>query len=178
MDFRNPAHTPAKPAEPAAPAVSTKHRRSAGIKKPTVRSLMWALIVVLLAAAVGTAAYYINRYNDSQNQLKKLSSNPTVTAQQEQQQLISKVGKLTVLPKDETPTVATVTDISKLKDQAFFTNAQNGDKVLIYTNAKKAFLYRPGTGKLINIAPLNVGNGSSSTGTSSTTNTNSTTKKP
>src|SRR5689334_16887179 len=121
MDFRNPAHVPAKPAEPA--AVAAKRRRSAGLKKPGLKSLLWVLVVLLLAAAVGTAAYYVNRYNDSQNQLKKLSSNPTVTAQQEQQQLIAKVGKLTVLPKDETPTIATVTDISKLKDQAFFTNA-------------------------------------------------------
>ena len=119
--------------------------------------LMWLVAIILLAAAIGTAAYYINRYNYSQKQVKKLS-NPTQQAKEEQQQLIADVGKLTVLPKNETPTVATVTDINKLKDQAFFANAQNGDKVLIYTKAKKAYLYRPSTNKIINIAPVNIGN--------------------
>jgi len=120
-------------------------------------------MIALLAIAVGTAAYYVNRYHDSQQQVKKLNANPTVTAQQQQQQLLDKVGKLTVLPKGEAPTIATVTDITKLKDQPFFVNASNGDKVLIYTQAKEAFLYRPATNKIINIAPVNLG--AQSTGT-------------
>ncbi len=128
--------------------------------------MMWLVIAILFIIAIGTAAYYVHRYNDSQKQVKKLS-NPTTAAQLEQSQLIAKIGALTDLPKGETPTVATVTDISKLKDQAFFANAQNGDKVLIYTKAKKAYLYRPSTNKIINIAPVNLGSGN--TGTTSTT---------
>jgi hypothetical protein len=131
----------------------------------------------LFIVAIGTAAYYVHRYNDSQKQVKKLS-NPTVAAQQEQTQLITKIGALTDLPKNETPTVATVTDITKLQDQPFFANAQNGDKVLIYTKAKKAYLYRPSTNKIINIAPVNLGSGNTSTTgtTSNTSTTNSSTK--
>jgi hypothetical protein len=91
-----------------------------------------------------------------------------VAAQTEAQTLISQIGKLTDLPQGETPTVATVTDITKLKDQPFFTNAKNGDKVLIYTTAKKAYLYRPSTNKLINIAPVNLGSGQSNGTTSNT----------
>ena len=79
-----------------------------------------------------------------------------------------------MLPTGETPTIATVTDASKLKDQAFFTNAVTGDKVLIYTNAKKAFLYRPSTNKIINIAPVNLGSG---TGAAPAATTPTTTKK-
>ena len=33
---------------------------------------------------------------------------------------------------------------------------QKGDKVLIYSNAKKAYLYDPVSDKIINIAPLNL----------------------
>jgi C4-dicarboxylate-specific signal transduction histidine kinase len=119
--------------------------------------ILWLVIAILFIAAVGTAAYYVKRYHDSQQQVKKLSSNSQQAAQDQNQQLINKIGKLTPLPTGETPTIATVTDITKLKDQPFFANAVNGDKVLIYTQAKKAYLYRPSTNKLINIAPVNLG---------------------
>jgi hypothetical protein len=184
MEFRQPPNThqhpqsaPAAPAPASAPAVhhTNKGEKMANRKK---QLLMWILVALLLVIAIGTALYYVNRYNKSQEQVKKLASNPTLTAQQEQQKLINKIGTLTVLPKNETPTVATVTDITKLKDQAFFVNAQNGDKVLIYTQAKEAYLYRPSTNKLINIAPVNIGDSTTGTTTpAKTTPTTSTTTK-
>jgi hypothetical protein len=148
--------------------VSRTESKSLASRWLTPKLLAIVVLVLLLAAAVGTAAYYINRYNDSQQQVNKLKANPTVAAQTEAQTLISQIGKLTDLPQGETPTVATVTDITKLKDQPFFTNAKNGDKVLIYTTAKKAYLYRPSTNKLINIAPVNLGSGQSNGTTSNT----------
>lgn len=63
------------------------------------------------------------------------------------------VAHLMVLP-DEAPTLATVTDVDKLKDQDFFQNAQNGDKVLIFKNARKAILYRPLVNKIIEVGPI------------------------
>ncbi|HZP55482.1 MAG TPA: hypothetical protein VFB03_01790, partial [Candidatus Saccharimonadales bacterium] len=89
---------------------------------------------------------------DSQNKL----NHPDQLAKSQTQQLVLQVSKLAELPTGEDPTVATVSDVSKLSGQTFFANAQNGDKVLIYTKAKKAYLYRPSTNKLINVAPLNV----------------------
>jgi hypothetical protein len=59
------------------------------------------------------------------------------------------IGSLADLPTDEQPTVATVTNKEKIKDQAFFANAENGDKILIYNKAKKIFLYRPSTKEII-----------------------------
>jgi cell division protein FtsL len=182
MDFKpmpgpnqnvTPAPAPAATPAPAAPVAENKGDK---VKRPTKSLITW-FVVVLLIVALGTAGYYINRYHQSQQQVKKLSSNPVLTAQQEQAQLIAKVGKLTVLPTGETPTIATVTDITKLKDQAFFANAQNGDKVLIYTQAKKAYLYRPSTNKLINIAPVNIGSQTGTTQAPATTPTTSTTVK-
>lgn len=184
MDLRSSptSHQPAHHStEMPAAHVPATSRLSKGDKvfKLQKQMVMWLIIAILFIAAIGTAAFYVKKYHDSQNQVKKLQSNPTVAAQTEAQTLISQIGKLTDLPTGETPTVATVTDITKLKDQPFFASAKNGDKVLIYTTAKKAYLYRPSTNKIINIAPVNLGSGTSSTsGTTTNTTTNSSTAKP
>ena len=86
----------------------------------------------------------------------------SVEVQTENQLLIDEVGKLIALPTDEKPTIATITDVEKVKDQVFFRNAQNGDKVLIYVNAKKAILYRQSQKKVIEVGPINISQASSS----------------
>jgi hypothetical protein len=64
------------------------------------------------------------------------------------------VGEQTEVPTDETPNVATVTDVTQLQDQPFFKLAQNGDKLLIYEKKKIIVLYRPGEKKVIATAPV------------------------
>ena len=92
-------------------------------------------------------------------QVRKLKVNPTEVAQAENKKIIDMVGKLLLLPEGEDPTIATVTDPAKLKaEQAFFAKALDGDKVLIYTRALKAIMYRPSTNKIIEVAPLVIGN--------------------
>jgi CHASE1-domain containing sensor protein len=118
------------------------------------KKFLWkriVLLIVLLVAVLGIAgtAYFYNKYQ----QIKK---DPTTVATQETTALVQTIGKLMVLPTGETPTVATVTDKTKLTSQVFFKDAQNGDKLLAYTIAKKAILYRPSSNKIINIAPFNI----------------------
>ncbi len=79
----------------------------------------------------------------------------TEQAQAEAEAIIIKASKLIVLPSDEAPTIATVTDVSAVKDQAFFKNAQNGDRVLIYQNAGKAILFRESENKIIEVGAVN-----------------------
>lgn len=67
--------------------------------------------------------------------------------------LLKKVNRLTQLPREE-PSVATVKDAKLLQRQSMFKNAQNGDKLIIYVESQKAYLYRPKTGKLIDILPV------------------------
>jgi len=76
--------------------------------------------------------------------------------------LVETVGQRTVLPKDETPTVATVTNVSQLENQPFFAKARNGDKVLIYAQAKKAVLYRPISGEIVEVSPVEIVSGDAS----------------
>lgn len=75
-------------------------------------------------------------------------------AERERVEVLAKVGAHIVLPKDEVPTLATVSDPEQLKKYPFFSNAEKGDKVLIYSLAKKAILYRPVGDKIVEIAPI------------------------
>lgn len=103
-------------------------------------------VVALIAIGFGGYFYY---------QLKILKTDPATIAKEEAQDLVSKVSKLYLLPVGEEPTVATVSDPEVLKSQSFFTQSAVGDKVLIYTKAGKAILYRPSIGKIIETAPIN-----------------------
>lgn len=118
------------------------------------RFVLYGILSVVTIASLAGATYFYLQYQQAQLALK----NPTLAAQTEASQLIAKVGKLIDLPIGEQPTIATVSDISKLKDQPFFQNARNGDKVLIYTKAKKAILYDPLANKIVEVAPINLGN--------------------
>jgi hypothetical protein len=68
--------------------------------------------------------------------------------------VIAALSRLTDLPQGEVPQVSTVAEIESLKDQPFFKDAQIGDKVVVFNGAKKAYIYRPSTQKIIGIAPL------------------------
>jgi hypothetical protein len=110
------------------------------------------IIVPLLIVGLSIATYFFyTRYQRAQ----KLVSNPQEISRLETADLVSRIGKLIQLP-NETPTVATVQEVDKLKDQPFFVNAVNGDKVLIYSESRKAILYRPSQNKIIDITSLSL----------------------
>jgi len=120
-------------------------------KKGGLRSLSFFFILAIIIILSGTTAYLYY-------QLQKISRNPLaaqITAQEEAKKVGELVGKLMLLPKNETPTIATVTDISKLKDQSFFKYATNGNKVLIYPNSKLAIIYDPKLNLIVNVGPVN-----------------------
>jgi hypothetical protein len=133
--------------------------------------VMVLIIFVLLIGASGAAAYFYKQYDSVKN-------NPNKVASDEVAQVTDEVGKLMVLPTDEQPTLATVTDPSKLKDQPFFANAKEGYKVLIYAKAKKAILYSPEDNKIVDVAPVNLGdeNAPQTSGTQTQTNTSTDTQ--
>lgn len=115
-----------------------------------------AIIVVAVLAVVGCVFLYM-KYDTAQ---KKINSMTNPQAQQElikkeMDSLLKKVGKLIVLPSDEQPTVATVTNADALKaEQPFYKDAQNGDKVIIYVQSRKAIIYNEAKGILVNVGPI------------------------
>jgi len=153
--------------QPASSPAAKKPSRTGKLKKYKLPII--AILIVLLG--VGGGVGYA-KYAKLKKENAKLS-NPQEAAKVETEQLKADVAKIIELPA-ENPTVATVVDATKLKNQAFFTNAQNGDKVLIFAQAKKAILYRPSTKKVVEVAPINLGDnpaGTQTTGTKTGTKT-------
>lgn len=119
------------------------------LSKPIYMAVAAGVVVVILVA--GGFFYFRS------TQAPKPTPQSPQQTQEEVKRLVAEVGKLVELPQGEDPTVATVTDVNKLKDQPFFQKAKNGDKVLIYTNARKAYLYSPTLKKILDVAPINLG---------------------
>lgn len=127
--------------------------------------LIPVVVIIVLTILVGGGYYFY------QTQKEQTQINSQVDAKEETKNLIAKVGSLIELPTGEDPTVATVTDTTKLQEQSFFQKAKNGDKVLIYTGAKKAILYDPIANKIIDVAPINIGSVSAATSSDSSQQT-------
>lgn len=143
---------PKTPVHDTAEPQSSHRKRSIKPKRKYLRPLV-ALVIV------GLLVFFAYEYAHTKNQLEKLS-NPKTATESATQQLVDSVGRLVDLPGGETPTIATVNDAAKLKNQAFFANAQDGDKVLIYSKSGRAVLYRPSTNKVIEYSSVNLSGGS------------------
>lgn len=109
------------------------------------------MFVAIILALIGCSVYFFLKYQDASMELKKKSEGADKT---EVLMILEKVSKLIEVPTDEEPTVATVTDKEKLKEQKFFAKAENEDKVIIFVKAQKAILYRPSWNKIIEVARI------------------------
>lgn len=107
-----------------------------------------ASLIVLLIIFLVSGFIFLDK---KRNEFRTIHS--PEKAEKEAKSLVAKVSQIYLLPS-ELPTVATVTDKSKLSDQEFFTNAKEGDKVLIFPRNKLVILYRLSTNKIIEVAPL------------------------
>jgi len=113
------------------------------------------VIGIILFVIVLILGYFLFSYINTKRELQLLKDPAAQEAltKKENEKLIHAVSKLIELPTGLDPVVGTVLDAASLaKDQQFFTNAQNGDKVLIYED--KAIIYRPDLNKLINVGPV------------------------
>lgn len=107
------------------------------------------IFILLLILISIPSLYFYSQYKKTQ----ELLFNPSLAAREEVKTLKTAVSKLMIIP-DEDPIIVTVTDKERLKDQPFFAQAKNGDKVLIFQNARKAILFDPVSNKIIEVGPL------------------------
>ena len=104
-----------------------------------IKNKTTAILIILIVALVLVGGFFAHKYwqathNDPQRQTKAL---------------LDHVHTIADVPASETPTVATITDTSKLSNETLRSRSQNGDKLLIYTQAKRLILYRPSSKKII-----------------------------
>ena len=116
-------------------------------KSPRKFKILVFLIVIVAVGGVFSSIYMWKKVKNLEN--------PSLAVESEVRRIVGDISKIVVLPSDETPTLATVSDPEKLRSQPFFSNAEVGDKVLIYTVSKKAILWRPSVSKIIEISAIN-----------------------
>lgn len=114
----------------------------------------WLSLIIILIVVIGFSFLGI-KYMQTKTQLQQLT-NPKTAGKTEIQIIEDQVDRVIDLPKDEEPTLATVNDVTKLKNQNFFKNAQNGDKLLIYTKSQRVLLYRLVENKVIEYSNVNL----------------------
>lgn len=128
------------------------------LEKIDIHSKKLRTTLIWLAIAVPTlliGVYYYVQYINTKSELVRFKENPQTAAIYD---LLEKVGTHIQLPKNETPTIATITDVDKLKGQPFFARAQNGDKILMYEKTQRTIIYRPLTDKIIETASISISN--------------------
>lgn len=130
--------------------------------------LIGAVFMLIIMLAIGVTVYFYLQNKKLEDAIR----NPGIAAQEESKTLLDKLAKHLILPVGETPTIATVSDKDKLKDQPFFSKAKNGDKVIIYAGAKKAILYDPVSDKIIDVTTININNTIASASATPATNLN------
>lgn len=108
------------------------------------------ILLVLLLVFLSLAIYFYQKTSNVEE---------VASGEKEAVELIAAVGKLIVLPEGEVPTIATVSDPEELKDQPFFAKSKVGDRVILYPQSKKAYLYDPKQDKILEVAPINLDSG-------------------
>ena len=114
------------------------------------------ITIAVVLTLIGSVILIIRAWPESFKLSKGSRDSTSSDEVDEVDDLISEVGKLIVLPFGEIPTIATVTGEDLVKGEPFFRNAVNGDRVLIYTNARKAYLYRPSEKIIIEVGVVNI----------------------
>jgi hypothetical protein len=120
--------------------------KSFTINIPPINKYVSAVIVVVAVIIIGSVVLVVH-HNDSSSTGPSSQSQITKT--------VDEVNKLMLLPTGEQPTLAIVNDASKYDNTSFFKNAADGDRLLIYAQAREAILYRPSINKIIAVAQLN-----------------------
>ncbi len=127
-------------------------------KKSVKSKLLWLLILLILLALAGGVAFLYTKYAETRKEVEKLS---TVQGQQElsktqTQELLGEMRQIIIMPTNEDPVVATITDINQLKDKDFYKDAKNGDRVVVFANAKKAYIYSPERKLIVNVGAFQI----------------------
>lgn len=122
-------------------------------RKMNTGKIFTTILFLILIVSVSGLGYL---YYQTRQELKFLASpaGQEQLSQKEVEQVVNALGKLALLPEEE-PVVATIVDVAALSSQsAFYKRAENGDKLVVFSEAQQAFIYSPGRNKIVNVGPL------------------------
>lgn len=121
-------------------------------KSNRISALTIILIVLVLVGLAGSG--YMFMQNKKLKDDVKTAQNSN--SEDQDQDVINKVSALVVLP-DEKPAVAKVEDKDKFnKDKPLMNKAENGDMVLLYSQAKRMIIYRQSENRVVDIIAVSV----------------------
>lgn len=138
-------------AEPAPTPPQRAGDTRRGLSRNSLRRLARVLVAALALGACIGAAMRLSPAQEQRVTVSGVGTGPTTLTLAE---VVAAVGMHLLVPTDETPTMAAVSDLAPLEDQAFFAHASVGDIVLIYPKSQRAILYSPKLGKILEVAPL------------------------
>ena len=107
-------------------------------------------LFILFIITLGGAVYFFVQYRKVQT----LNNSNSLSTEEEVMNVVGLVSKHVVLPKDEIPSIAIVDNVEELKNLAFFENAKNGFKVLVYRQSGLAVMYDPESDLVVNMAKI------------------------
>lgn len=113
---------------------------------------------LITAVLIGLSFYSFQLLKQNKTlteQYEAIKKDPQILAKEETKELVAKLSKLVVLPENEEPILATITDKEKLTDQVVFAKTENGDKIIVYSGVKKAYIYRPSQNILVDVISIN-----------------------
>lgn len=100
------------------------------------------IVIVLVVVAVAVVATWWVTTGHKSKEQKDLSG------------VKNSLSRHILLPSNEEPTLATVTDKKQLKGKFLSTNANTGDRILIYTQNQIVIIYRPSIDKIVAVGTV------------------------
>ncbi|HYD35106.1 MAG TPA: LytR C-terminal domain-containing protein [Vitreimonas sp.] len=122
-------------------------------KKLAWKTLIFRGLFLILVVALAATAYL---YYQTRQEITYLTTEAgqQEMARREVEAVTSRLKKLTILPEED-PVVATILDPDYLASQsAFYQKSEKGDKLVVYPQAQKAYIYSPGRDLIVNAGPL------------------------
>lgn len=137
---------------------------SGGTKPRRPRAKAIGFIIILLII-LGAGYYFVVQTSNSEgeNNVEQETTDITEGEQAAQQatdeeeilDVVSQAEEHILLPEGETPVMATVANAEALRaEQPFYENVVNGDHVLVYQQAQRAFIYSPSRDVIVNVGPI------------------------
>lgn len=134
------------------------------LESPTPRygvfgKLIVVAVLLVVAGLLGWAEYNrrltTEELSRAQQELAELKETTQSSRQEISEEVLQKVRTHFYISENQQPTVATITDVERLKQVSdFYSRAQNNDYLIIISDPPRAILYNPDENVILDIVPV------------------------